>query len=222
MATLSTRCAVRLQTSLFLFAAGLVAGLALVRKSQRPADDAGPDGLDYLREAAAADLFQVEAGKLARKRSQDPAVQRFAEKMIKHHQRALLHMRRAARMGGFDIDQLPGLTPQYHDLMAALRSARDHLFDSVYLRTQVQVHEAGLDLHDGVDVDPLTDAADDAAAMMAEHLAEAEALLGRRPQEETADAAADDDAGVPPAKPRGMPQTPNQTPGDGGAAPAFD
>jgi capsid protein len=59
--------------------------------------------------------------------------------MVKHHQRSLLLMRRAARQGGFDIDRFPGLTGHYQDLLAGLRSTPDHLFDSVYLRLQAQV-----------------------------------------------------------------------------------
>ena len=206
---------------LLLFSTGVVAGLCMRSRPARREVLPEQEGVDYLREAGAIDLFQIEAGKLARSRAIDPDVQTYAEKMVKHHQRSLLLMRRAARLGGFDVDRFPGLTGHYQDLLAGLRSTPDHLFDSVYLRLQAQVHEAGLVLHDGVDIVPLSQPAMQAVEMMAGHLDEVEALIERRRPGSVSPGKPAQGKGreTAPAKPPGQPQTPNQTPGDGGPTP---
>lgn len=203
---------------LFLFATGVVTGLCLrPRPAARFLQPGEPEGADYLHEAAAIDLFQIEAGKLAQARASDPDVQAYAGKMAKHHRRALLQMRQAARQGGFNVDGLPALTGQYQELLSALRSAPDYLFNSVYLRVQAQLHQAAVELHQGVGIVALSQAAQDVATMMADHLTEVEALIERRrpgsmPERSKA-------AAPPQPRPAGQPQTPNQTPGDGSSAP---
>jgi hypothetical protein len=50
---------------LLLFTAGVVAGLCLRSRAERPAAPVlEGEGVDYLCEAGAIDLFQIEAGKL--------------------------------------------------------------------------------------------------------------------------------------------------------------
>lgn len=206
---------------LVLFTTGIVAGLCMRSRPERWEVLPEQEGVDYLREAGAIDLFLIEAGKLARGRATDPEVQAYAEQMVKHHQRSLLLMRRAARQGGFDVDRFPGLTGHYQDLLSGLRSTPDHLFDSVYLRLQAQVHEAGLALHDDVDIVPLSQPAMQAVEMMASHLDEVEALIERRRPGSVSPGKPVPGKGreAAPARPAGQPQTPNQTPGDGGPTP---
>lgn len=212
----------RVSSSLLLLTVGMVAGMAIARRRTvgSSAHENEADDIDHLAEAAAIDLFQVEAGKLARNRASDPAVQAFAARMIRHHQRNLLELRKAARAGALAVDDVPLATPVYIDLLRDLRATPGHLFDSVYLRMQLQVHEGALDLYEDMNLAPLGRLPAEAAATMAAHLAEAEDLV-ERPRHGGLDAAAGEGTGNDPAR-RGMPQTPNETPGDGGAAPVFN
>ena len=137
--------------------------------------------------AVTANAIDVEMGELARERSADERVRRFAETMIRDHtavneQAAAL----AQRLGVTPADN-----PVSRDLRsgaeaarAALESADGAGFDAAYIQREVEYHAAVLKALDetlipGVQNDELRALLEQARAAIAGHLEQARALRGQ-------------------------------------------
>src|SRR3954468_13168380 len=83
-----------------VLAAGLcTAGIADAQTRQdaaRTGPVGGVSSAEYVKKSAVSDQFEIEAGKLALQKAQDPAVKSFAQKMVDEHTRASEKLKQAA------------------------------------------------------------------------------------------------------------------------------
>jgi putative membrane protein len=115
----------------------------------------------FLKKAGASDLFERQEGQIM-SASRNPAVRRFAMKMVHDHTQSTTMVKAAARRAGMHPGA-PMLTrDQRHDL-AALRAARGPARDQLYVQQQKMAHQDALALMqayaDGGSARPLRDAA---------------------------------------------------------------
>jgi putative membrane protein len=99
---------------------------------------------DFVAKAAASDMFEVEAAKIAQKRSQNAEVKKFAGEMITAHTKSTADLKKAIADSGQTLT-LPATLPS--DLQGKLDDLnKADNFDKAYMENQVDAHQAALDL----------------------------------------------------------------------------
>ncbi len=99
---------------------------------------------DFVAKAAASDMFEVEAAKIAQKRSQNAEVKKFAGEMITAHTKSTADLKKAIADSGQTLT-LPAALPS--DLQGKLDDLnKADNFDKAYMENQVDAHQAALDL----------------------------------------------------------------------------
>jgi putative membrane protein len=97
-----------------------------------------------MKELMQANMAEVEAGKLALEKAQDPKVKEFAQHMIEDHTKMLQEVQSLAQSKGVE---LPGAPDAKHQKgMKKLESASGANFDREYVRAMVRDHRDALKL----------------------------------------------------------------------------
>lgn len=135
---------------------------------------------DFVPKAAASDMFEIQAAKIAQKRSTSADIKKFAGEMITAHTQSTADIKKAIADSGQTIappDTLPSdLQGKLDDLNKA--DAKD--FDKKYADTMVDAHQDALNLmqryaQDG-DVPQIKAAAANIAPIVQQHLDMAKGL----------------------------------------------
>ena len=129
--------------------------------SPPPTDPATPAGLGstatrgdaltapaFVRAAAASDLYEMEASRLAEQRSQNTEVKRFAQHMLRDHQKTTGELKgMLPQLQGVSAQQMAtSLDRQHQALLEQLQGVQGAEFDRAFVRQQVQSHQAAVDL----------------------------------------------------------------------------
>jgi putative membrane protein len=143
-----------------------------------PADEtAAPD---FVAKAAASDMYEIQAARMAQERAKAPAVKQFAAMMVKDHTQSTNDLKAAIDSSGQAL-QTPAALPQdKQDLIDKLNKAAPADFDKTYMDQQVDAHQDTLNVlqryaQDG-DVQQLKDFAAKVAPVVQQHLDRAKAV----------------------------------------------
>lgn len=121
---------------LVLIAFGLLSTKALA---------AGVDTDDFIEEAYAKGIAEVEAGKMAVQKSIFPAVQSFAKKMIEDHTAANKELRSLAVKKGIKLDEDAEMLSKAKAYI--LKQREGESFDAAYVNNQIEAHKAAIELY---------------------------------------------------------------------------
>ena len=108
--------------------------------SVTPALAAPSDG-EILAIAQAANTAEIDAGKLAKSRAQNPQVKQFAQQMIKDHSAMNAELAKNLDLKLMDNDESQGIRQDALDSLEKLKSMRGADFDKAYIDKQVMMHE---------------------------------------------------------------------------------
>lgn len=98
----------------------------------------------HLQDLAVANMAEIEAGKLALEKAQDPKVKEFAQHMVDDHGKMLDEVKSLAQSKNVE---LPGAPDAKHaKAMKKLESASGASFDREYMRAMVKDHREALKL----------------------------------------------------------------------------
>jgi putative membrane protein len=102
----------------------------------------------FVRAAAASDLYEMEASRLAEQRSQNTEVKRFAQHMLRDHGKTTGELKgMLPQLQGVSAQQMAtSLDRQHQALLEQLQGAQGAEFDRAFVRQQVQSHQAAVDL----------------------------------------------------------------------------
>lgn len=144
-----------------------------------PPAEARTQGDPYVKAAGQSDLYEINSSQVAMQKSSNPAIRRYAEMLVKHHQKTTAATIAAARKAGL-TPQPPSLDPGAAASIAELQSAAPGDFDRLYIGQQIPAHQAALDLHKGYGADgdkpPLRASARKAVPIVQQHLTMAQTL----------------------------------------------
>lgn len=128
---------------------------------------------EYVRRAAANDLFQRQAAQVMLKGSRHPVIRRLAQNFIADHGRATAVLRGAAAKSGVPI-AANLTTVEFQQMLGKLTLAPPANRDLLYLAQQRAVHQRALAMHEdyakGGDQPVLREAAARAAEIEHAHL----------------------------------------------------
>ena len=164
-------------TAMFALALGLAATPSLAQTPPPPPPpEAKTSAMPYTMAAGQSDLFEINSSQIALQKSQNPAIRKYADMMIKHHTKTTAATMKAAQKAGL-TPMPPALDPGATQSINELQTAAAGDFDRVYLAQQVPAHQAALDLHqsyaEGGDQAPLKKTARTAVPIVKQHLAAA-------------------------------------------------
>ena len=132
----------------------------------------------HMKDLAIANMAEVETGKLALEKAQDPKVKEFAQHMVDDHGKMLEEVKSLAQSKNVELPSAPDA--KHEKVMKKLQSASGADFDRQYMRAMVKDHRDALKLaqrtaKDAKDAD-LKAAAQKAAPEIRDHLKSAQQI----------------------------------------------
>lgn len=106
----------------------------------------------FASQAAVIGKAEVELGQLALKNSQDPSVQKFAQRMISDHTNAAKQLKSVADKQSLALPQT--LDPEHQALKAKLTKLKGADFDREYTKAMVDGHEKAVALFESAAQSP--------------------------------------------------------------------
>jgi putative membrane protein len=103
----------------------------------------------FVTGAATSDMYEVEAGKIAEQRAQNPKVKAFAEKMVTAHTETTDKLKSILSSINSNVTPPTHLDDRRQGMIDELRGAKDADFDGRYLSQQVDAHKEALILMRG-------------------------------------------------------------------------
>lgn len=100
----------------------------------------------FVPAAAMADMYEIEAGKIAVQRGKSSDVKTFGQMMIDHHTKMSTEMKATLKAANI-AEPPPTLDERRQGLLQNLRAAGDTTFDGAYLHQQLAAHLEALTLH---------------------------------------------------------------------------
>jgi putative membrane protein len=101
----------------------------------------------FVPAAAMADMYEIEAGKIAVQRAKDPKVKAFGQMMIKDHTASSDKMKATLANAGVAVTPPAALDERRKGMLDNLKAAGDADFDLAYLHQQLAAHTEALTLH---------------------------------------------------------------------------
>lgn len=101
---------------------------------------------DFVAKAAASDMFEIEAAKIAQTRATNPDVKKFAGMMATAHAKTTEELKKAIADSGQAITPPAALPDDLKGKLDDLNKVDAKDFDANYMDNQVDAHQAALDL----------------------------------------------------------------------------
>lgn len=157
----------------FLAALAALATLALVSCG-------APTTPDFVRKAAASDLYEVAAGKIASKKGGSEAVKAFGAHMVEAHSKTTEALKGIVQAEKLDVKIPTAVNKKQKKMLDALTAAKPEDFDQLYIKQQVKAHSKAVELFDAYaergDNQALKQFAANTLPVIKQHLADAEKL----------------------------------------------
>lgn len=106
-----------------------------------------PEPIAFVKKAAQDGMTEVEAGKVALEKSQDPAVRSFAQKMVTDHGKANAELSSIAQSKGMDVPKQ--LDAEHQGMVDALSAKSGAEFDREYAQHMNMDHGKAIALFEG-------------------------------------------------------------------------
>lgn len=103
-------------------------------------------GTNYVTYARTADLFEIEASKIAVQKAQNKEVRDFAQRVLNENTNSSVRLDSAARQAGV-TPTTPVLTTRQKAKLDELQQASISSFDKLYILSQIETQERELRLH---------------------------------------------------------------------------
>lgn len=104
-----------------------------------------PSTEDFVQQASASDMFEIESSKLALQKGNDKT-KGFAQQMIDDHEKTSLEMKQMIESGKVKATPSTTLASSQADMVEGLKELNGAEFDEQYIDDQVTAHENAVDL----------------------------------------------------------------------------
>ena len=145
-----------------------------------PPPEAKASATPYVMAAGMSDQFEIQSSQIALQKSPNAATRKYAQMLIRHHQKTTAATLKAARKAGMSPPP-PALDPRAQPSLSELQNAAASNFDRVYFGQQIPAHQAALDLHQSFaksgDQAALRTTARTAVPLVRQHLRDAERMM---------------------------------------------
>jgi putative membrane protein len=136
---------VLLTASLVLCAGGAFAQSAAESTGVNSALGVAPKTEDFIMEASASDVFEIESSKLALQKGND-ATKAFAQQMVTDHEKTTAELKALLASGKVQGNPVATLTEDFKEEVDELAKLDGDNFSEEYIDDQVEAHEDAVDL----------------------------------------------------------------------------
>ncbi|WP_313607164.1 DUF4142 domain-containing protein [Rhizobium sp.] len=136
---------VLLTASLVLCAGGAFAQSATESTGVNSALGVAPKTEDFIMEASASDVFEIESSKLALQKGND-ATKAFAQQMVTDHEKTTAELKTLLASGKVQGNPVATLTEDFKEEIDELAKLDGDEFSEEYIDDQVDAHEDAVDL----------------------------------------------------------------------------
>jgi putative membrane protein len=136
---------VLLTASLVLSAGGAFAQSATESTGVNSALGVAPKTEDFIMEASASDVFEIESSKLALQKGND-ATKAFAQQMVADHEKTTAELKALIVSGKVQGNPVTTLTEDFKEEVDELAKLEGDEFSDEYIDDQVEAHEDAVDL----------------------------------------------------------------------------
>lgn len=113
-------------------------------KKLKMASKAGAEPASFVSHAAQTGLTEIELGKVALNKSQDPAVRKFAERMVQDHGKANTELTTIAKRKNLDVPA--SLDSEHQSMVQSVSAKSGAAFDAAYSEHMAMGHSQALAL----------------------------------------------------------------------------
>jgi putative membrane protein len=113
-------------------------------RTSTPGSTGGQDPKTFVKKAALDGMTEVQLGKIAQEKSQNPDVRSFAERMVKDHTKANDELKTLAKRKGYDVPAK--LDAEHEAMITKLGGKSGAVFDSAYAQAMDKDHAKALAL----------------------------------------------------------------------------
>jgi len=106
---------------------------------------AAPKTMDFVKEAATSDMFEIASSKLALQRG-DEATKAFAQQMVTDHQKTTDELKGLITTGKVKVTLPTAMTSSQQGMLKTLNGLQGARFDKRYHSDQEKVHKDAVDL----------------------------------------------------------------------------
>jgi putative membrane protein len=103
----------------------------------------------FVTAAATSDMYEIQAGKLAETKAADPAVKKFAARMVHDHTATTHQLQQLLKSGSISATPPTELDERRKGMINNLESANPSDFDKTYIDQQVAAHQEAVNLFNG-------------------------------------------------------------------------
>jgi len=121
----------------------LFLGASFCVAQQQSSSQTMPTGKSFIKKAAEINLGEIELGKLAEQKANNPAVKDFGKRMVEDHTKAQNELQPLAKQEGVALPTQPGPTTTALD--QKLSSASGAQFDQMYIDHMLSGHKGAID-----------------------------------------------------------------------------
>jgi putative membrane protein len=107
-----------------------------------------PSTPDFVKKAAMSDLYEVEAGKIAREKGQSEAVKEFGRHIVEAHGKTSEELKGIVQAEKLNVELPTKLGNKHQSMIDALNNAKPEDFDKTYAKQQVKGHKKAIELFD--------------------------------------------------------------------------
>ncbi|MCB5203752.1 DUF4142 domain-containing protein [Neorhizobium sp. T786] len=134
-----------LTTALVLTAAGAFAQSATESTGVNSALGVAPKTEDFILQASASDVFEIESSKHALQKGDEP-IKAFAQQMITEHEKTTAELKALLTTGKVKGSPVAALTEDHKEVVDELAKLNGAEFNEQYIDDQVEAHENAVDL----------------------------------------------------------------------------
>lgn len=134
-----------LTTAFVAAATGALAQSATESTGVNSALGVAPKTADFILEASASDVYEIESSKLALQKGDD-ATKAFAQQMIADHEKTTAEMKALLTAGKAQGNPVTALTEDHKESVDELAKLDGAEFNEEYIDDQVEAHEDAVDL----------------------------------------------------------------------------
>lgn len=139
------------------------------------------DAADFVDQATAKGIAEIETAKLAIEQGQDAEIKSFAERMIEDHTKLNQELKELAQQKNLEVADDATLMDQAKAMVLEMRDGES--FDDHYASNQVNAHEQSIELFENAaknaNDEDVRELAKDSLETLREHLAKAKELEGK-------------------------------------------
>ncbi|MCK8782114.1 DUF4142 domain-containing protein [Rhizobium sp. NTR19] len=137
---------ITLAAALLMSASAAFAQSATEKTGVNSALGVAPSTEDFVMQASASDMFEIESSKLAVQMSEDEATKKFAQQMITDHEKTSAELKELISSGKVKATPATALPDEMKEDLDELAKLKGAEFTEEYHDAQVDAHEEAVDL----------------------------------------------------------------------------